>query len=176
MEDMPSRSEESPEILYRMPERMRKELSRALGPVISGDETEFLRDKFIISVGDVCSITLYHRGIMPHIAILDGKTERSSFHRWKEMKYPRTIKVKNPKSTITRDLWNAIEVSIRSEERSLILVDGEEDLASLPCILMAPEGSYVIYGIPDRGICVVKVDKNAKNKAKEALSKMKTEA
>ncbi len=175
MEDMRSRSGESPEILYRMPDEMRKELSEPLGPVLT-DDISLLKGNTVISVGDVCTITLYRRGIMPQLAVLDGKTRRSSILDWKELKYERKVQVKNPQSTISRSLWDAIESSLKSREKTLIIVDGEEDLASLPCILMAPEGSYVVYGIPDKGMCAVKVDEHARRKVKDALSRMKTEA
>ena len=39
-----------------------------------------------------------------------------------------------------------------------IVVEGEEDLATLPAILYAPPGSVVVYGQPDEGSVLVKVN------------------
>ncbi len=155
---------------------MRKRLSEPLGPVISTEESDFLSGEFVISVGDVCSITLYHRGIMPHLAVLDGRTKRSSHTETVTFDGYSVIRVRNPQGTISSEMWSAVEKAMESAEKTLIIVEGEEDLAALPCILMAPEGAYVVYGIPDEGMCVVKVDENARNKVKEALSMMRTEA
>ena len=176
MGDMRSKSEESPEILYILPDEIRGELSRPLGPVISTEESDFLSDEFVISVGDVCSITLYHRGIMPHLAVLDGRTRRSSHTEAETFQGYSVVRVRNPQGTISSEMWSAVEKAMESAENTLIMVEGEEDLAALPCILMAPEGAYVVYGIPDEGMCVVKVDENARKKVKEALSMMRTEA
>ncbi len=173
MGNMPSKSEESPEILWVLPENMRNELSEPFGPVITGDDVESLREKDIVSVGDVCSITLYQRGIMPHLAIVDGKTKRSP-HVEQQMSAEETIFVRNPESTITKELWNAIENALSSNKKTLIRVEGEEDLAALACISLAPEGTYVVYGIPDKGMCAVKVDKQTKKIANDALSRMKS--
>jgi len=38
-------------------------------------------------------------------------------------------------------------------------VDGEEDLAVIPCVLMAPEGSLILYGQPGEGVVLVETDK-----------------
>jgi len=175
MENTRSRSGESPEILWVLPKNMREELSKPLGPVISTEETDFLRGKSVVTVGDVCSITLYQRGIMPHLAIVDGKTKRSPDVE-QDMDAEEEVSVRNPKATITKELWNAIEKALKSEKSTLIRVEGEEDLAALACISLAPEGTYVLYGIPDRGMCAVKVDEKTRKTANKALSRMKTEA
>lgn len=173
MEDMRSKSGESPEILWRLPENMRAELSRPLGPVIKSGDVDFLAGKDVISVGDVCSITLYQRGIIPHLAIVDGKTRRSP-HVAQEISAEETIFARNPEATITEELWSAVKKALSSEKRALIKVDGEEDLAALVCISLAPEGTYVVYGIPDKGICVIKVDRKTREIANNALSRMKS--
>lgn len=53
----------------------------------------------------------------------------------------------------------------------MILVDGEEDLAVLPCILTAPSGSLVLYGQPGEGLVVCEVDKVI-NKVKKFKDKL----
>ena len=177
MADMRSRSEGNPEAIWILPDEMREELAEPLGAIITDPEMSSLKGKFIISVGDVCSITLYRRGIMPHLAVVDGKTKRSSRLDLDCIAAEKTVTVRNPEGTITAELWNAVKNAMKSDERTLIKVYGEEDLASLACISLAPEGAYVVYGIPDKGMCVVKVTEKTRKKANGALSRMKkTEA
>ena len=51
-------------------------------------------------------------------------------------------------------------------------MDGEEDLATLPAIKLCENGAKVIYGMPDRGIVVVDVDQQAKERANKLLEMM----
>jgi uncharacterized protein (UPF0218 family) len=54
----------------------------------------------------------------------------------------------------------------------LIEVEGEEDLATLACLDLLPKGGTVVYGQPDAGLVVVKVDQAIKRKVKEMLREM----
>ena len=82
------------------------------------------------------------------------------------------IEVKNPAGTISKALWKAIESTLSEEKSSKITVKGEEDLASLAVISMAPEGAKVIYGMPDRGMVVVDVNQQSKKRANDFLKRM----
>jgi len=86
----------------------------------------------------------------------------------------KSVVVKNPAATITDDLWNVIKLAFEDlEKNSLrIEVEGEEDLASLAAIYMAPGDVTIIYGLPDKGVLVVKANKENKNKVKKILDKM----
>jgi len=44
------------------------------------------------------------------------------------------------------------------------MVDGEEDLLTLVVVLSAPEDALVVYGQPHRGIVVVKVTEETREK------------
>ncbi len=82
--------------------------------------------------------------------------------------------VKNPPGCISDDLWSAIETAYKFLEKGSLRIEvmGEEDLAALPAIFLAPRDVTVIYGLPDRGVVVVKVVEENKRKAKEILDKM----
>ena len=56
--------------------------------------------------------------------------------------------------------------------RIRIEVEGEEDLAALPAILMAPAGANVIYGLPSHGMVVVKVGEKEKEVVRKFIEKM----
>lgn len=81
-------------------------------------------------------------------------------------------KVSNPPGLITDELWDAIEESYGSQKKVRIEVDGEEDLAALPAIYLAPSGTNVLYGLPSRGIVLVKVGNDEKDKVLSFLKKM----
>jgi uncharacterized protein (UPF0218 family) len=53
------------------------------------------------------------------------------------------------------------------------VVDGEEDLLTLPAILYAPDGAFVVYGQPYVGVVVAEATKTMKEQVKEFLKEMK---
>ena len=61
---------------------------------------------------------------------------------------------------------------IRGSGNGLILVEGEEDLALLPCILYAPEGAEIVYGWPGRCMMLVRVDGQTQMKAAELVARL----
>ncbi len=156
----------------RLPPSLRGRLGSPITPVVDIPTAlpEHLKGALIIAVGDVVVGNLLERGIVPHVAVVDGKTRRSEeFHvewRWKR------LRVSNPPGTITRALSIAILEALNSEGPVLIEVEGEEDLAAIPAIYLAPEGAIVIYGIPDRGAALVNVDSEIKGLVKEVLDQM----
>jgi uncharacterized protein (UPF0218 family) len=76
---------------------------------------------------------------------------------------------------ITEALWNAIKKAFDEPRHIRIVVDGEEDLASLACISLSRENTTVIYGIPNRGASIHHVDSKLKDMVNEALDKMRIE-
>jgi uncharacterized protein (UPF0218 family) len=70
------------------------------------------------------------------------------------------LKAKNPAGTITDDLWETIGQAMELSGDGnchVIEVDGEEDLAVLPCILMASDETTILYGQPNEGLVLLKV-------------------
>ena len=160
--------------MLRLPEDMREELARPCENIYTAVPGH-IRGKKVFSVGDVCTITLYQSGIIPQLAVVDGKTRRSSHSGAEELRFDRTIKVRNPQACISDELWNSIREALKGSEKTIIMVDGEEDLAALVCLSEAADGDFVVYGIPEKGMCIIEVDENARKKAKNVLSRMKKE-
>jgi uncharacterized protein (UPF0218 family) len=52
------------------------------------------------------------------------------------------------------------------------LVEGEEDLAALACVAMAPLGSCLVYGVPGKGMAVIRVDEDAACQARSIIYSM----
>lgn len=119
------------------------------------------REKLII-VGDVTLKNMLALGVKPDLAILDYKTERNK-EEIQELE-GEVIKVRNPPGTISGELWNSIHEGIE-KPGSVILVEGEEDLAVLPCILEADWDTVILYGQPGEGIVLIRVDEEKKLEA-----------
>lgn len=130
-------------------------------------------DELLISVGDVTTQNLQKAGLIPHLGIIDNVVERKPATY--DVVYDNvTLNVKNPPGVITDELQEAIRKAfqlIKTGFKVLILVDGEEDLAAIPCALMAPSGSLILYGQPGEGLVVCEVDKVI-NKVKKLKDKL----
>lgn len=81
--------------------------------------------------------------------------------------------MKNPAGMIVEEAWQIVQKAIESEEPVVIKVDGEEDLLSLVAIIRAPLDGLVIYGIPERGMVINRVDDRIKEKTWEVINKMR---
>jgi len=163
-----------------LPKDLRGKLKEPIGQLVNENELlELLRyDEFIVSVGDLVTFTLIKNGITPKIAIVDYVTERKKIPEDRGKKISMFgnvhIKIKNPKGTLTDDLWNAVDRAYKNIDDGpfLIEIEGEEDLGSLVAIYLAPSYATIIYGLPNKGVLVVKATEEHKSKVKEILDKM----
>ncbi len=164
---------------------MRAELRKLHGMLYRGDGPETTREIIrdlnnpakIISVGDIVTFNLLRAGLVPNISLVDDRTKRVQapdkiMHGTKHPMF-RTIIVENPPGTITEELLKGILKALSSDNPIRILVKGEEDLAALPAIAMAPISSVVIYGLPDEGAVSVVVTESKKKEIQSLLDKMK---
>jgi uncharacterized protein (UPF0218 family) len=163
-----------------LPEDLREILKQPIGRLV--DEKKLLhilsKEKQIVSIGDQVTYTVLKHDIKPIFCVVDFKTRRGrcssdiidairSFGK-------KNIIVKNPPGCISDELWDAIKSAYDDMTNcSLrIEVEGEEDLASLAAIYLAPRDVTVIYGLPDKGVLVVKTNQENKRKVKEIIDKM----
>ena len=166
--------------MHILPDNLRNLLREPIGQLVNENELiDILKnEKYIVSIGDLVTYTILKNEIEPIFCIVDYKTRRGkcsieiidfikSFGK-------KSIVVKNPPATISDDLWNVIKIAYENIELSSlrIEVDGEEDLASLAAIYMAPPDVTIIYGLPDKGVLVVKPTLKNKQLVKEILDKM----
>lgn len=160
-----------------LPDDMREELKRPWGPVIEETQLdERLEGKGpLATVGDMTTATLHRMGYLPQLAIVDYSTKRAKDPMWEEATAQvgeMTVSVRNEAATITSEMYNRIIEAWASPTTVKLVVDGEEDLAALPAILHAPEGATVIYGIPDTGLCLVRVDEHARDFVTDVLERL----
>jgi Uncharacterized protein conserved in archaea len=163
--------------LYRLTDHLREELKKPLGILVKkGKEADYIRKNllnkdFVITVGDRTTESFVLAGGKPKLEIVDLKEKRSTRVKT-ETAAEEIIKVRNEAGTISDEAIEVIKNSLNSPKRIRIEIDGEEDLLGIPCIIYAPEGSYVLYGQPNEGLVVVRVDRNMKDKANAILLSM----
>jgi uncharacterized protein (UPF0218 family) len=148
-----------------------------LGKIVTTAELENELDKSIecIVVGDESAITLHKNNYNITLAIVDFQTRRRKDNDLRDQVSKigkKVIKVINPAETITDELWEAITQALQDKESVRIEVTGEEDLAFIPCMLLAPDHAVVIYGYPDRGMVIARVTPENRNAVSEALKLM----
>ncbi len=154
--------------MIKLPEELRKTLKKPFGRLYRGSKEaiknikEDFKDRRIIVVGDVTLKNVLDENIKPYMAIIDLKTKRNiRFEKNIESYFKNILNVKNEPSTVSEELMQAVERGFK-EGNTLIIVDGEEDLAVIPCVLFADEGDVVLYGQPDEGIVAVEVNDEKK--------------
>ena len=131
-----------------LPESEREAFKAPLGSELPESLVDTTGETTYIAVGDVVSLVLRRCGARPVLSVYDGLTERremTDFARLVEDE-PR-IDVVNPAGTISAGLV-------------------------LPCLVMAPEGSRIVYGMPGRCMMEIAVNGESRGRAEELLSRM----
>ncbi len=151
---------------FRVPEELRILFKKPFGELYKGKGIapasrikKELKNERVIIVGDVTLKNASDVGIKPSLAIVDLKTKRGEV----KLKSNETM-VRNPPGMITEELWDEIHRKI-DVDNAKIIVDGEEDLAVLPCVLEADWDTIILYGQPEEGIVLVRVTEEKKMEA-----------
>ncbi|MFW6321320.1 MAG: GTP-dependent dephospho-CoA kinase family protein [Halohasta sp.] len=167
--------------MLRLPDSLRGAFKEPFGPVYTDpdellaavDDTGASDDTPLVAVGDMVTYHLLEAGRRPDVAVIDGKTERTAVAEavGDVLADPdgRIRRVDNPPATISHGLLVALTAAIDADEPVTIVVDGEEDLATLPAIVAAPRGSSVVYGQPGEGMVHVAVSDSLTAEARELL-------
>lgn len=167
------------DIVVELPKELRVELKEPLGPIYT-DTQALLADASqpLIAIGDVVTHHLIEGGKTPKLAMVDERTERSAV----SPEIAETInsfegfgtveQVSNPAGALSSELLTALRTGLEREGSTLLDVDGEEDLAALPAILVAPEGTSLVYGQPGEGMVLAAVEETARQRCRDILSRM----
>ncbi|RLG63187.1 DUF359 domain-containing protein [archaeon] len=162
------------------PEHVKKLLREPAGQLISGKPEEVAirvkrlieeeKPKLLILVGDYTSLKLKEAGVEADVYVIDGKIERRPC-RTLELDEFKVVRVVNEPGTLNPEAASKIDKLLREARARgvVVLVQGEEDLLTLACILSAPEGSMIVYGQPGRGSVIVRVSREVKERAAEIL-------
>lgn len=162
--------------MYRLPASLRPVLAKPFGPVHDTGETlRKTKGRLVVSVGDVVTQMFLDAGELPKLMLVDGVTKRSSkLDALANLPKHgvRAVTVENPAAEITHQLLSAMDAGLKAKGSTLIHVIGEEDLAALPAMLIAPDNAAICYGQPDQGVVVVIVTPVVRQRAKEILEQM----
>ena len=164
--------------MLTLPNNRRDELRAIhIGELVTEDKlSQRSWTSIVVSVGDMVTATLYRHGISPNITIVDYQNERkrcdTSIIETIRQRDVDVIKVCNPVATITDELWDAVKHAYTLSHQVRIEVNGEEDLATLPAIILSPADTTVVYGLPGHGIICVEVGSTERKKVEEILKKM----
>jgi len=132
---------------------------------------------FIVAVGDVVTYHLVAAGAPPKVAVVDGKTEREAVTEEVAGGRPdadRTVEVASDPGTVSEELLAALVDAIEADGSTLLSVDGEEDLATLPAVIAAPVGASVVYGQPGEGMVLANVTSALEEQALELCGLLET--
>jgi len=165
---------------YFLPDDMREELRQPLGILIREEPPasiqrlrrliETFSPALIIAVGDIVAKNLVSAGIDTKVVIIDGKSRRTEVGAGRFPGFS-PLPLTNPQAHITEAAWERIGAALSSARRTVIEVKGEEDLLSIPAILLVPEGSFVVYGLPGEGMVVVRCDDQVKTHVNSLLAR-----
>ena len=149
--------------MFKIDENSIDEFKRPLGKLYVDFEDAIPMIKeasFLISVGDQTTKNLVDIDLIPDLGIIDNRIQRKD-HNYDIIRTENILNADNPAGTITENLWETIEeaisLTLEDDENRIIVVKGEEDLAVLPCLLIAPEDAVILYGQPNEGLVFVNV-------------------
>lgn len=166
--------------MLELPEEVRQLLKRPLGQLFPNvaaaiERLRQLHPSRLIAVGDVVTADLLEAGLRPDVAVVDMKVMRlpvdEKTKRAVEAFEATVVRVKNQAGSITPELREALEAA---KPPLKIVVEGEEDLATLPAVLSAPLGSAVVYGQPGEGLVLVEVTESKRREFEMLLKQFKT--
>jgi len=160
-----------------LPENLRIELKRPLGILlkdVDAAKENILKNipsnSFIISVGDATTEKLIKYGIIPSLQIVDGLEKRSKRELPSSL-VKTTFSCDNPPAQITQISIDVIKEALRVPPARITVI-GEEDLLVLPVCVFAPENSVVLYGQPNEGLVIVRINLEIRNKAQTIMNTM----
>lgn len=148
-----------------LPPTLRKKLQDIWGEVVQKVPEDIDLNK-IITVGDVTTEKFRNLNLYPKLSIIDFKVERKEIPSF-EVKD--AVKVISKPGEISSELFEAVKKVIHDEDKFVLIVDGEEDLAVLPVLLCAPLGFFIFYGQPGVGMVKLEITEEIKKKASEIV-------
>jgi uncharacterized protein (UPF0218 family)/phosphopantetheine adenylyltransferase len=175
----------------RMPDILDDELKQPFGTLHEGPEEDPSvamaaalaeipeKSQKLIAVGDVCVQTLVDMAVTPDIGLVDGMTKREPWAPAADLDrsgFPNLLTCSNPPGLLTADLKNTLQRALAADEATLVVVDGEEDLAPIIIHLLAPLGCAVVYGQPGKGVVLRFTSRETKENCRRLLDVFTREA
>jgi cytidyltransferase-like protein len=156
-----------------LPENLRFALQKPWGQIINEIPNDLDASKVVV-VGDATAQKFNTKNIGQFLSIIDFLINREvKFSQLSEMGFAdqQILQVKNPAGAIAPELFQAIQSAFENKVPAIIKIDGEDDLAVLSVLLIAPLGFSIFYGQPNEGLVNVPVTEENKEKAYQLASK-----
>ena len=166
------------ETVAELPDTLRDELKKPAGPLYTeADPMLAAAGEPLVTVGDVVTYHVLEADVRPAVALVDDRTERTAVdnrvaERVAAATFDREVTVTNPAATLTAELLSALRTALDGTGTTLVVVDGEEDLAALPAVVAAPSDAGVVYGQPGEGMVLVPVESATRERMRALLSRM----
>ncbi|NMB56971.1 pantetheine-phosphate adenylyltransferase [Candidatus Beckwithbacteria bacterium] len=159
----------------KLSQKDKNKLKQPLGILIQNKQefkTKFKKAPLKIIVGDQTGIFCLKNKLEADCLIFDSQSQREklTFSPLDLISKNKLETVTNPAGTISLNLCKKIK-TILSKQKHL-LVKGEEDLAVVPAILLAPLDTLIFYGQPNQGIVVLKVTEEKKEWVRNFLQNL----
>jgi len=163
----------------KLPDSLRDQLKIPLGILLPiGQDNKaniqkyLLDDSYIITVGDRTTEKMIDFDLIPSLQIIDGLEKRIKRDILK-LGSAFELKIDNPAAEITLESIEVIKKAFSLNPPIRLTVNGEEDLLVLPVCIHAPENSVILYGQPNKGLVLVQITTEIRNKAQALLDLMK---
>ncbi|MFH1787087.1 MAG: DUF359 domain-containing protein [archaeon] len=134
-----------------------------LSKVMTYEEAERqLKADLVVAVGDRVSWQFSQsKKRRPDVFIVDGVEQRKKVRL--NFRTRKKIRARNAPATVSEELWEAVKASLKEKDVKIV-VRGEEDLAVMPVVMLAPEGAQVVYGQPKEGVVLLTVTEELKER------------
>jgi len=177
--------------VYRVPESLRNKLKAPIGELIpdilvtkdllsSRVFSSAIKEKRItVSIGDRTTERLIEFGFSANLEIIDGierRMPRPSPVGFKGERQ-RELRVENPAGSISRNALLALDKCLKLVEEDMsqsvrLVVDGEEDLLTLPVVAFFPDKTTALYGQPNEGLVIVEANRVSRSYCRKILSEI----
>ena len=162
----------------KLPDSLREQLKTPLGLLlpIGQDNKDNVQkyisdDSYVITVGDRTTEKMIDYEIIPSLQIIDGFEKRQK-REFPKLGNESELTIDNPAAEITLQSIEIIKKAFDMAPPIRIIVNGEEDLLVLPVCIHAPKNSVVLYGQPNKGLVLVEITTEIRNKAQTLLDLM----
>jgi len=153
----------------------KQELKNPLGELIQNPNPEKIANQLDpqhlnVAIGDMSSIFAHQNNLPVQVFVFDNKEQRQDLDSSIDnlLTSPDILTCANPAGQIKQNLIKTLQSSFTHKNH--LKIDGEEDLAVLPAILLLPLGSTILYGQPNEGLVLVVVTEEKKEWCKDFLS------
>jgi len=165
----------------RITNSVRQQLKNPVGILVKGESVncndtlrkavEKVKPSPTILVGDTITRNAEASGIVADVIIIDNLEKRHESTSRIYSGERNIFHLKNAPGTIDANAWDIIRSAIQ-KRNSLVIVEGEEDLLAIVAVALAPLGSLVAYGQPDRGIVIVVVSDVEKSLVEQIIREL----